>query len=267
MITIGSLFSGIGGFELGAKWAFDDAGIKHKVLWQCEQDKFCQKILKKHWPNIHIYDDITTINTKQLPHVDILMGGFPCQDISIAGHMRGINAKRSGLFWEMYKIICDIRPQIVVLENVANFTICGLPAVLGAFAKIGYDAEWTTISAKQFGAPHVRKRVFVVCYIADANSKRPQKEKNVRNAHGKHNKASLFKIRNEQAKPGHVSANNDAKPPNWHLEAPTSIYRVDDGICRKLYRTNNKRLKSLGNAIVPQCSKWVFDQIIQSGLL
>ena len=102
MITCGSLFAGIGGFELGAQWAFEAAGIPHKVLFQVEQNKFCQKILKKHWPAAQLFDDVRAVGRHNLPQVDILMGGFPCQDISVAGHQKGIiNGKKSSLWFEM----------------------------------------------------------------------------------------------------------------------------------------------------------------------
>ncbi len=96
MIKLGSAFSGIGGFELGLHWAIPEL----ETIWQIEQDKFCQSILKKHWPHSQIHNDITTINTRDLEDVDILCAGFPCQDLSIAGKGAGLDGKKSGLFWE-----------------------------------------------------------------------------------------------------------------------------------------------------------------------
>ena len=96
--------------------------------------------------------------------VDVICGGFPCQDISVAGDGGGLNGKRSGLWWEMHRVIGEIRPKVVVLENVAALVVRGLREVLGGLAEIGYDAEWTTLSAAQFGAPHLRNRLFIVAY-------------------------------------------------------------------------------------------------------
>ena len=171
MITIGSLFSGIGAFELGLS-----RGIPNShVIWNCEQDEFCRGILKKHWPNTTQYTDITTINTKDITAPDIICAGYPCQDLSIAGKQQGIyEGKKSSLYWYAWRIFRDLRPKIIVLENVANHLRLGGAEVLGSLAQIGYDAEWTTLSAQQFGAPHKRERLFIVAY---SNGERLQKER------------------------------------------------------------------------------------------
>jgi len=114
---IGSLFSGIGGFELGLERA-----IPSETIWQVEQDEYCQKVLKKHWPKARIYNDVRDINRETVEPVDILCGGFPCQDISIAGKGAGLNGKKSGLYWEMFRIIRDLRPRVIVMENVPAIT-------------------------------------------------------------------------------------------------------------------------------------------------
>jgi len=159
-IKIGSLFAGIGGFELGLERAIPGA----ETVWQVEQNQFCQKILKKHWPNAKIFDDVRTVNKNNLEPVDIICGGFPCQDISIAGKQKGLDGEKSGLWFEMLRLISELRPRIAVLENVAAVTFRGLPDILGGLSEIGYDAEWQIISARQFGAPHLRKRWFCVAY-------------------------------------------------------------------------------------------------------
>ena len=158
---VGSLFSGIGGFELGIERAIPRA----ETVWQVEQNKYCQSILKKHWPNATIYDDVRNITKHNVEPVDILIGGFPCQSISTAGKLEGLeNENKSGLWWEFHRIISELRPPIVIMENVANVLRLGGRDVVGSLAKIGYDCEWTVISAKQFGAPHLRKRWFCVAY-------------------------------------------------------------------------------------------------------
>ena len=161
MIKIGSCFSGIGGFELGLERAIPGA----KTAWQIEQNKFCQKVLAKHWPNAVIYDDIKTVNTAELEKVDLLCGGFPCQDLSYAGNRKGLHdGKKSSLWFDMLKIISDIRPRVVCLENVPGIFTLGIGTVLGGLAKIGYNAEWQIIQASDFGAPHRRKRWFAIAY-------------------------------------------------------------------------------------------------------
>ena len=160
MITIGSLFSGIGGFELGLERAIPNS----RTIWQCEQDSYCRSILAKHWPGIKIYENITKMDTAEVQRPDILCGGFPCQDISTAGKGEGIHGKKSGLWWHMHALISRIRPDIIVLENVPAISFRGGREVLGSLAQVGYDAEWTTISARQFGAPHLRRRWFCVAY-------------------------------------------------------------------------------------------------------
>ena len=119
MITIGSLFSGIGGFELGLERAIPNS----KTIWQCEQNKFAKQVLNKHWPDVPIYDDIKEIKHGTIDLVDIICGGFPCQDISQAGKGKGIaNGERSGLWFEMLRIINMVRPRIAIAENVTAIT-------------------------------------------------------------------------------------------------------------------------------------------------
>jgi DNA (cytosine-5)-methyltransferase 1 len=170
MIRIGSLFAGIGGFELGLERAISGS----ETIWQVEREPFCQKVLKKHWPNAKIYDDVRTVGSHNLESVDILCGGFPCQDISVAGRGKGLEGEKSGLWFEMLRIISELRPRVAVLENVPAITFRGLSRVLGDLAEIGYDAEWDIISARQFGAPHLRRRWFCVAYPSRKQPNSPQ---------------------------------------------------------------------------------------------
>jgi len=161
-ITIGSLFSGIGGFELGLERGIPES----QTIWQVEENPFCQSILKKHWPNSQLFDDVRQVGVN-LPRVDIICGGFPCQDISIAGKRGGIYAgRKSSLWWEMWRIIGLLVPQVAIIENVPALTFRdgGGWTVMSSLAKIGFDAEWVNISARDFGAPHKRERIFIVAY-------------------------------------------------------------------------------------------------------
>ena len=156
------LFSGIGGFAVSAKWAL---GKKVNVVGFCEIDEFCQTILKKHFPKVPIYDDVKIVNNKIIKRkIDIITGGFPCQDISLAGKGKGIEGERSGLWKEMYRIIGEFRPRWAIIENVSALTSRGLTVVLNDLAKAGYDAEWQCISAREVGARHKRERIWVVAY-------------------------------------------------------------------------------------------------------
>jgi DNA (cytosine-5)-methyltransferase 1 len=166
-ITFGSLFAGIGGFDLG----FERAGMVCK--WQVEINDYANRVLAKHWPHVHRERDIRTAGRHNLEPVDVICGGFPCQDISYAGQGAGLDGERSGLFFEAVRVVRELRPRIVVLENVAALLTRGLDRVLGTLAEIGYDAEWHCIPAAAVGAPHIRDRVFVIGTLnTDANSKR-----------------------------------------------------------------------------------------------
>lgn len=159
-LTVGSLFSGIGGLELGLEWA----GLGPTV-WQVETDPFCREVLAKHWPDAdRSVTDVREANAGTLPWVDIICGGFPCQDISYAGKGAGLAGERSGLWFEYARIVGELRPRIVVVENVAALLRRGIDAVLGSLAESGYDAIWTTVRASDVGAPHRRERVFVLAY-------------------------------------------------------------------------------------------------------
>ena len=157
-LTFGSLFAGIGGFDLG----FERAGMSCK--WQVEIDDYANRVLAKHWPDVHRERDIRECGNHNLESVDVICGGFPCQDISYAGLGAGLDGERSGLFFEAVRVVRELRPRIVVLENVAALLTRGLDRVLGTLAEIGYDAEWHCIPAAAVGAPHIRDRVFVVAY-------------------------------------------------------------------------------------------------------
>ena len=156
--TVGSLFAGIGGFDLG----FERAGFE--TAWQVEIDPWCRKVLAKHFPSAERFEDVRTVGKHNLRAVDIICGGFPCQDISNAGLRAGIDGERSGLWSEYARIIGELRPRFVLVENVAALLGRGLGRVLGDLAALGYDAEWEIISAADVGAPHLRERVWVLAY-------------------------------------------------------------------------------------------------------
>ncbi|BAQ85184.1 DNA (cytosine-5-)-methyltransferase (TIGR00675) [uncultured Mediterranean phage uvMED] len=160
----GSLFSGIGGIDLG----FEMAGIE--TTWTCEIDDWANELLQSRFPKANHYRDVQKIGKDNLESVDIISGGFPCQDISTAGKGAGLDGKRSGLWFEMWRIICELRPRWVLIENVANLANKGGSRVLHDLAKAGYDAEWQVISARDVGGRHLRKRLWIIAYRQDISN-------------------------------------------------------------------------------------------------
>src|ERR1035438_9332632 len=158
--TYGSLFSGIGGLDLG----FDRAGFECR--FQIEIDPFCREILEKHWPGVPKHHDIRVATAAVLSPVDVLIGGFPCQDVSQAGKRAGIEGSRTGLWAEFARIIGELRPRFVVAENVPGLLTSrgAMGRVLGDLARLGYVGCWRCLRASEFGASHIRKRVFIVAY-------------------------------------------------------------------------------------------------------
>jgi site-specific DNA-cytosine methylase len=161
VITLGSLFSGIGGLELG----LERAGFQ--VKWQVEYEDYCNKILAKHWPGVKRYGDIYNVRGSELEKVDCICGGFPCQPFSTAGKRKG-TADSRWLWPEFYRIICEVRPRWVIIENVPGLLSIDsgrvFAGILRDIAATGYDAEWRIVSAKDVGARHLRKRLFIVAY-------------------------------------------------------------------------------------------------------
>jgi DNA (cytosine-5)-methyltransferase 1 len=225
-LLYGSLFSGIGGIDLG----FDRAGLK--CAWQVEIDPFARKVLDKHWPGVPKHDDIRTFKPAQ---VDVVCGGFPCQDISNAGKREGIDGKRSGLWAEMFRIVCEIRPRFVVVENVSALRNRGLDRVLGNLASSGYDAEWSLFSACQMGAPHTRERMFIVAY---SNSQPCNWEQ-----------CSRIERTQDRDKKWNVHE-------QWTRNEPS---RVADGIPNSVDAN-----RCLGNAVVPVIAEWIGRRLIES---
>jgi DNA (cytosine-5)-methyltransferase 1 len=160
-LTVGSLFSGIGGFDLG----LERAGMK--VIWQSEIDQFASKVLKKHWPDVPNLGDITKVDWSKIERPDVICGGYPCQPFSTAGKRGGTDDPRH-LWPAMHNAICVLRPRYALMENVRGHLSLGFSRVLGDLAEIGYDAEWEVIPAAAVGAPHKRDRVFIVAYPNNA---------------------------------------------------------------------------------------------------
>ena len=239
-LTFGSLFAGIGGFDLG----FERAGLT--CSWQVEINPFCRTVLAKHWPDVRRHDDVKTFPPTDAAEwrVDVICGGFPCQDISVAGRGAGIaEGTRSGLWSEYARIIRVVRPRFVVVENVPALLARGLGRVLGDLSESGYDAEWDCLPAAAFGAPHIRDRVFVV---ADADGERREEQHAPALATG-----AGFDHRFFAERPGHAD--------HWRVEP--DVGRVAHGVPQRV-----DRLRGLGNAFVPQVAEWIGRSILRKVL-
>jgi DNA (cytosine-5)-methyltransferase 1 len=261
MLRLLDTFSGIGGFSYAAEQlvgGFETIGF-------VEREPFCQQILRKHWPEVPIYDDITTFSPEP-GSADVVCGGFPCQDISTAGKQAGIKeGTRSGLFYELMRVVRTVRPRYVVMENVAAILANGLDTVLGELAEAGFDAEWACIPASAVGACHQRDRWWLVAY--------PQGQqchgRGFANPEGQTRPAAkLGDSYRADAPDAHCQRQQEQQPsafssgsgwscwsnaprqlnPDWrgYLSEPV-LCRGDDGLSGRV-----DRLKALGNAVVPQ---------------
>ena len=166
-LTVGSLFSGVGGFDLG----FERAGMK--VLWQCENDKAAREVLHRHWPEVECYEDVRDVGTGA-PAVDVLCGGFPCQDVSVAGRRAGLAGERSGLWFEFHRILGELAPEWVVIENVPGLLSSNagrdFAVILRGLVELRYGVVWRVLDSVHFGVPQRRRRVFIVGHLGDGRA-------------------------------------------------------------------------------------------------
>ena len=226
LFTFGSLFAGIGGLDLG----LERAGMTCK--WQVENDGYCQRVLSKHWPNVTRYSDVHDVGEHNLEAVDLICGGFPCQPVSLAGKRQG-QADPRWLWPEFARIIAELRPRYVLVENVPGLYSQGFGDILVDLAKSGYDAEWDCIPAAAFGAPHLRYRVFVVA----------------------HSQCKRFNQKNKHQKGPFARCHWLSRWKTWSSEP--DVGRVAYGISDRV-----AKLRALGNAIVPQVAEWIGSRIM-----
>lgn len=275
MLKVGSLFSGAGLCDLGLSWA----GFEHQ--WFCEIDPFCRAILARHWPDTLIYNDVSGLKGTDLPPVDVLCGGFPCQDVSSAGGRAGIKqGTRSGLWYEYARLIGEVRPRYVIIENVRGLLSRGIEIVLQDLAALGYDAEWEVLPAAALGAPHHRERVFIVASphgrLSDGGHRLLSPlQGNLGNVNQSPQLFAWLGLRIDRAR----------KASALEVYPGPVLYRVDDGrLCgldgtgrpqpghaHKIGRVDTAtarawvpRLKALGNGITPRQSYAVAACILQA---
>lgn len=230
------LFAGIGGFALG----LERAGMRAVAF--CELDPYCRAVLAKHWPGVPCYDDVRTLTADRLRAdriaVDVVCGGFPCQDISSAGKGAGIDGSRSGLWSEFARIVGELRPRFVIVENVAALLARGLDRVLGDMASLGFDAEWHCIPACAVGAPHFRNRVWIIA--ADAR------------------RGGLALGQRLLTRRQIADAATEA-PDRWH-----DLSTVGRAVHGLPYRMD--RVRALGNAVLPQISELIGNAIMRASM-
>lgn len=233
------LFSGIGGFSLG----LERTGGFETVAF-CEIDKAAQAVLKKHWPNVPIFENVSKLSAKDIDGpIDVICGGFPCQDISTAGKGAGLAGERSGLWFQFHRLIKEIRPKYALIENVSALRSRGLDEVLRSLAEIGYDAEWHCIPASAVGAPHRRDRAWILAYPCGTGSQGP-----ILNG-------DAFPVTNfpKQSFLGDLEFHAGVQ---WG--EPSSYLRVGNGLPCEPHR-----LKQLGNAVVPQIPELIGKAILE----
>lgn len=275
MINGLDLFSGYGGLSIALRdWV--------RPIAYCEIDSYCQAILLSRMANgsiskAPIWNDIKTLQAMPpLPlFVDIIYGGFPCQDISISGHGKGLAGERSGLYWEIHRLAKEIKPSFIFLENVPRITSLGGESIVWSLAEIGYDCRWCVLSALGCGAPHKRERWWLLAYSAGSrisrNSTISNEEK--RKDHKSETLSSSCFIKscncdtnasdamhercNEAREKRHSIQSIERNIQSYWQEIEPPVCGVDDGPAHRV-----DRIRALGNGVVPQCAKKAFKYLM-----
>ena len=226
-LTLGSLFSGYGGMDLG----LEAAGFK--CSYQVEIAKDARHVLAHYWPSVPKHDDIRTFEPR---YTDIIAGGFPCQNISSSGRKEGIKGDKSGLWSEYFRIVREVRPKAIIVENVADLVSRGLQRVLSDLASIGFDAGWRVFCSAEFGFPYMRKRLFLV---ASPNGQ----SESARAIHAK------------------VAGVQATARDSWErtLRELARNPRVVNGFPGRV-----QRCRGIGNAVVPAMAEWVGRRVLES---
>ena len=271
-MNFGSLFTGIGGIDLG----FERAGLK--CLWQVEWDDYCQRVLAKHGPQVERFSDVRDVGEHNLHATDVICGGFPCQPVSLTGR-RKAQADERWLWPEFARVVRELRPSYIVVENVPGLYTAGGSEVLADLAEIGYDAEWDSISAEALGAVHKRQRFFLVGYPFGgrlsgvyrrrageesedgrsqvADSERKGLEGHAGDGNDGNKPRREYKITTGSVTEGGVSSRERERYEGWWTTEP-SVGRVAYGVPARV-----DRLRALGNAVVPQAAEWIGRRLVE----
>lgn len=262
------LFSGIGGIGIALEpWV--------RTVAYCERDRYAQGVLLSRMRSCEIdtapiWDDVTTLRGDMLPRIDIIFGGFPCQDLSVAGRGAGLDGERSGLFFEIARLVRECEPRFVFLENVPAIRTRGGERVVKELASIGYDCRWTTLSAASVRAPHKRDRWFLLAY-----SKRELIRVKQRWSIGESGKGSpLFRDNGEKKFMAHASGIRSERPgmanesgegrqftessttPEFNWSTEPDVGRVVNGLQNRM-----DRIRCLGNSVVPLQVRTAFQKL------
>lgn len=263
-----SLFSGIGGIdEALASWV--------RPVAYCENDAYAQGVLFSRMSTgelglAPIWDDVTTLRADDIPvHVDIIYGGFPCQDISVAGVGGGLAGKRSGLFYEIIRLTKELNPSFVFLENVPAIRTRGLPEVIQAFSNLRYDCRWTRLSAAEVGAPHLRERWFL---LAHANRELVQQQSGRGSRQNRQEEIQPRGALENGATTNADSLPKELRPTEGRKHQPFSVWSLDgnnwDDYARFFLGVDNgvphrvDRLRGVGNAVVPVQAEEAFKRLV-----
>ena len=281
------LFSGIGGFSLG----LERTGGFETVAF-CEIEEFPRKVLRKHWPEVPIYNDVRTLTADVLARdgiaVDVITGGFPCQDLSVAGKQAGMGeGTRSGLWSEIVRLIGELSPRYVIVENVANL-LSGpsekrggwFGRVLGDLAECGYDAEWRNIPACMVSAPHRRERVWIVAHATKMHRDGSKDYACQRLGCWPLSKlgndgrsvfmADAAKIRQQRSRQSFFAsdcaAQSQGKAVDAFASGVGSVWSAEPAVGRVANGVPNRvdRLAALGNAVIPQIPELIGRAILQA---
>lgn len=230
--------------------------------WQVEINPFAREVLAKRHPQADRFEDVTECcgsplrrsradtrcaecgRRDFLPRVDVIAGGFPCQDVSVSGSGAGLDGERSGLWVHMHRLVDELRPRVVLVENVAALAARGLGRVLGDLAAIGFDAEWSDLFACEMGCTHPRRRLFIVAY-ADGQYGRERLRDRIARAFRPLQTVDDF----ASARARHLA----------RLADPSALYRGADGVPDRLERN-----RGIGNAVCPDCAEWIGRRVIEA---
>lgn len=263
MMTMGSLFSGIGGLELGLEWA----GLG-PTLWQVERESFCRAVLEKHWPLVERFDDVCKVDGTTLAHVDLICGGFPCQDTSGAGKGAGLQGARSGLWFEMARVIGELRPLWVVIENPTSGASRWVDTVRGNLGELGYASLPVPVHASWLGAAHRRARTFIVANLDGERQRNVHRQRQeCAGRPGASSDVNSDRLRLEPGRHGRALRNRahvarlEARGKAW----PWAISNVDPLVYGSTGRLVERERRALGNACAPQQAEvvgWVIRELM-----
>jgi DNA (cytosine-5)-methyltransferase 1 len=249
-MRIGSLFAGIGGLELG----LERAGLGH-VAWQCEIDPFARRILAKQWPDALRIADVRKVSPATVPQVEIICGGFPCQDLSVAGKGRGLDGDRSGLWFEFARVIDECQPALVIVENVTHGQSRWLPHVARDLEELGYVPAPIALPAGSLGAPHVRARTFVAADTDGELLRVVKQRRPARSSRGVRHEGKAESRDDGARRHASLASAWSAPPPMGGVG-----HGVSGGLDGDPFAAD--RLRVLGNAVVPQVAEAIGRMIV-----